>query len=287
MSFVDEFEKNTLSELIRDHGLYDQFTENGSQVLSALTVEMVRVLDASDILDLFDSAKDRVLFTVMQKTTSIRHVIGHERPPAPRKRDEHRFKIQKNAVEEWIDQGMSDVLRGPTRFDGRGRYHTACIPSIQRLSETLSISDLATYMRKFACTLPIHHVKTIDFSACGLTGFDLTHIFNIVDDIAGISDGLFTVKLNDNRVYGVSREERYQIDYCILAFLRSKRIQYVDVTGNAMVSVELIDFFKRLGEEELSCLIFLREDEVHAEDWAGMVQHADIVRRTHTSYYEH
>ena len=125
------------------------------------------------------------------------------------------------------------------------------------------------------------HIKSIDMSWNNLLDDDLSVIAEALLEVQATCE---VINLASNRFHGVVS------DVALIALskiLSLPKLRYLDITGNALATVDQLTFFHACSKEEFSRLIFIPSNFLKGSAWHIMVTPLwqDLTRETHKTYY--
>jgi hypothetical protein len=126
-------------------------------------------------------------------------------------------------------------------------------------------------------------VKQIILASNNLMDEDMTYIADLIKQLSQCA----VVDLSCNRFYGAVEPQKGIVDQALRAILQLDHVKYVDVTTNALASIDRKDFFHSLSESDLEKLIWIHRPWLLGESWHCLVPEAsrDTVIKTHRAYY--
>jgi len=162
-----------------------------------------------------------------------------------------------------------------------GRLHSIRFEG--KLSARISVKDIKEKLMDEKIDLT--SVKKLSCSANSLFDEDVPFITELAIDMQKCE----VVDLSLNRLRGVG-ELQPILDRAILALLNCKHIKLVNITGNALASVDRKDFFEKLSKELelLRKLIFIPRQWINHGRWEDLVfgvEAKEVVYSVHYRFY--
>jgi len=125
-------------------------------------------------------------------------------------------------------------------------------------------------------------IVTLDLSNNNLVDQDLKELLPLVLLLPNCK----RLVLSGNRFHGYERTTRLLVDQSLLQLLNTF-LEWVDITGNPVASMDRQDLFRKLKAKQLLKLIWIPEGWLAGSAWHTLVRptHYADVQRMHKQYY--
>jgi hypothetical protein len=126
-------------------------------------------------------------------------------------------------------------------------------------------------------------VRTLKLTDCGLVDEDMDYVLQISDAFPKCRD----IDLSSNRFHGFSEPLKDEVDLKLKELL--DRGIRVNLTINAIASVDRLDLFESLTDKQLRKLIWILENHLKGPGWKILISDKErqaIVNVAHQNYYD-
>jgi hypothetical protein len=153
-----------------------------------------------------------------------------------------------------------------------------CSKQFKGLTTYIATDELADVLDKNI----FGSILYVDLSSNNLFDIDLPEIAKFV----ALLPNCKLLDISFNRFEGI-RATCEELETSIIAILNLKNMQFLDICGNSIASIEKKDFFYNLSPEHLEKLIWIPKNWLQGDGWKMVVPEEvwRLVQKVHGSYY--
>lgn len=152
----------------------------------------------------------------------------------------------------------------------------------QHIDRLIPVTDLWSRIESEVHDLT--RIKIINCAENNLHDVDMPVIASIISLLPQCR----IVNFSNNRLHGLRNPDKQHLDSNLKQILNLSHVQYMNITSNAIASVDRMDFYTNLSDYELKKIIFVLPQWVIPGGWTILIpdpQRQGIVRQAHMNFY--
>jgi hypothetical protein len=210
----------------------------------------------------------------------------------------------------FIKEHLEPHLNQPNPFAGESaqfttksawNHETGCLDLRGRVAPVMycglggsarcSSRELAQLLQQL--NVPPEAVRILDLSENFLGDFDAPYILEFLKTLPNCK----YVNLSNNRLHGFFAESREAVDKALLGILQHSSVEFVNILGNPLASIDRKDLYEKIAEDEeqrklLRKLIFIPLRWLASNNWhvlfvgPNKTETCAIVGKAHDQFYQ-